>query len=245
MLRIVPSADRPGSTAAPSRETNSFAEAILAFEEEFAVELVNTPEIAQEAFRLRHQVYCLERGYEPDRGGVEVDEFDANARPVLLRRRSTGEVVGTVRLVLFSPGAVESSFPMQRVCEAPLLSDLPLSTTAEVSRFAISKQRRGANRAGDALMRLALIRGLVQVSYEIGITHWCAVMERTLLRLLQSSGIHFQPLGPLVEYHGLRQPSAGNLDAILDRMKREQPTIWHFVTAGGSFSNRTPVPLAA
>jgi len=245
MLRIVPTTDRPGTTDVSSSETNSFPEAISALEKEFALELVDTPESAEEAFRLRHQVYCLERGYEPDRGGIEIDEFDVSARHVLLRRRSTGEVVGTVRLVLSSPEGIENSFPIQRVCEASLLSDLPIATAAEVSRFAISKQRRGGNRAGDALMRLALIRGVVQLSYEIGVTHWCAVMERTLLRLLQSSGIHFQPLGPLVEYHGLRQPVAGSLDTILERMKREQPAIWKFVTAGGSYSKGTPVPLAA
>ena len=95
-------------------------------------------------------------------------------------------------------------------------------------------------------MRLALVRGLVQLSKEIGITHWCAVMERTLLRLLQSSAIHFEPLGPLVEYHGLRQPASGDVDAILARMRREQPAIWEFVTGGGSLCrNEAPVPLAA
>src|SRR4051794_9244487 len=170
MLRIVPGPGYSDTIAATQKEANPFAEALLAFEEEFRVESVNSPETAEEAFRLRHQVYCLERGYEPDRGGVEIDEFDAHARQVVLRRKSTGEVVGTVRLVLFSTEAAES-FPIQQVCEASLLSDLPLTTTAEVSRFAISKQRRGVTRAADALMRLALVRGIVQLSDEIGVTH--------------------------------------------------------------------------
>jgi N-acyl-L-homoserine lactone synthetase len=224
----------------------ALAEATSAFEQQFIVESADTPEIAQEAYRLRHQVYCLECGYEDDRGCVEIDEFDANARHVVLRRRATEQVVGTVRLVLSSPDAAESSFPMQRICNAPPLDDLPLTTTAEVSRFAISKQRRGPNRAADALMRLALVRGLVQLSNEIGITHWCAVMERSLLRLLQSSAIHFEPLGPLVEYHGLRQPAFGRIGAILARMNREQPDIWNFITeAGKLWTPKKAIPLAA
>ena len=204
-LKIVGGTDYPGATVAA--DTNPLAEAISAFEQEYAVELASSAETAEEAYRLRHQVYCLERGYEPDNGGLETDAFDAHARHVVLRRKSTGLVVGTVSLVLSSLDAPERSWPMQRVCDPSLLSHLSPATTAEVSRFAVSKQRRGVSRAGDALMRLALVRGLVQLSNEIGITHWCAVMERTLLRLLQASAIHFQPLGPLVEYHGLRQPA--------------------------------------
>jgi N-acyl-L-homoserine lactone synthetase len=245
MLRIAPGKDHPVTTAVKS-EASPFSEAISAFEEEFTVELVHGSQSAEEAYSLRYQVYCLERGYEPAVGGMETDEFDANARHVLLRRRSTGQVVGTVRLVLSRPESPENSFPMQGVCDASLLSDLSLVRTAEVSRFAISKHRRGANRAADALMRLALVRGLVQLSTQLGITHWCAVMERTLLRLLQSSAIHFQPLGPLVEYHGLRQPAVGNLSAILARMRREQPIIWEFVTLGGRLCGNEPgFPLAA
>ena len=245
MLRIVASGDHPGSTVAAS-ENNPLAEAISAFHEEFTIDLADSFETATDAYRLRHQVYCLERGYEPDKGGVEIDEFDAHARHVVLRRRSSGQVVGTVRLVLALPEALENSLPMQQVCESSLVSDIPFATAAEVSRFAISKQRRGPSRAADALMRLALVRGLFQLSEEVGVTHWCAVMERTLLRLLQSSAIHFKPLGPLVEYHGLRQPAVGDVDAILARMKREQPAIWHFVTAGGTlWTDKTLVPLAA
>jgi len=42
-------------------------------------------------------------------------------------------------------------------------------------------------------------------------------------------------MGPMVEYHGLRQPSFCNLDGMLRRMAHEQPEIWDYVTANGSF----------
>jgi N-acyl amino acid synthase of PEP-CTERM/exosortase system len=60
-------------------------------------------------------------------------------------------------------------------------------------------------------------------------------MERTLLRLLRSSGIHFEAVGPMVEYHGLRQPAVADLGALLARMEREQPTVWDFITGSGEF----------
>src|SRR3546814_10307851 len=55
-------------------------------------------------------------------------------------------------------------------------------------------------------MTLGLIEGLVRMSLDHGIFYWCAVMERPLLRLLARLGIHFEDIGPLVDYHGRRQP---------------------------------------
>src|SRR5689334_4534854 len=130
-LKIVAGTGHP-SISATATEANPLLEAMAAFEQEFKVELADDPEVTKEAYCLRHQVYCLERGYEPDKGGVETDEFDAHSRHVVLRRQSTGQVVGTVRLVLSSPDAPELSFPMQRVCNASLLGDLSLATAAEV-----------------------------------------------------------------------------------------------------------------
>ena len=93
----------------------------------------------------------------------------------------------------------------------------------------------GISPAAASLSRLALVRGLVQLSQQASVTHWCAVMERTLLRLLRSSGIHFEAVGPLVEYHGLRQPAFCELAGMLERMRIEQPEIWNFVTNEGEF----------
>ena len=53
---------------------------------------------------------------------------------------------------------------------------------------------------------LGLIKSCVEMSVREGMTHWAAVMEPALLRLLTRLGIHFNPLGSLVEYHGRRQP---------------------------------------
>ena len=84
-----------------------------------------------------------------------------------------------------------------------------------------------------SLMRLGLVQGLVRLSDEAGVRHWFAVMERTLLRLLQSTAIHFQPAGPLVEHHGIRQPAYAHLGTMLSRMRLEQPQVWEFITETG------------
>jgi N-acyl-L-homoserine lactone synthetase len=213
--------------------------AIAAVRDQFDITVADSPALRRDAFQLRHQVYCLERGYEPGLGDIETDAFDSQARHVLLRHRATGEVLGTVRIVLAVPNVGYESFPMQQACAPGLLKHLPLAGTGEISRFAISKDRRHVAGPAAALMRLGLVQGLVRVSRDEGITHWCAVMERTLLRLLQSSGIHFEPLGPLIEYHGIRQPAACHLGSMLARMQREQPLIWSLLTQDGTLCARS------
>jgi N-acyl amino acid synthase of PEP-CTERM/exosortase system len=114
--------------------------AIAAVRDEFDITVADTPALRREAFQLRHQVYCLERGYEPGLGDIETDAFDGQARHVLLRHRASAEVLGTVRIVLAAPRTSYESFPMQQACAPGLLRDLPLAGTGEISRFAISKE---------------------------------------------------------------------------------------------------------
>src|SRR6185312_8248154 len=168
------------------------------------------------------------------------------ARHVVLQQRQTGRVVGTVRLVMASSKAPYESFPMQRLCAPSVLPRVPIMTTAEISRFAISKDRGGMSQAAVSLMRLGLVQGIIRLSSEAGLTDWFAVMERSLLRLLQSTAMHFQAVGPLVEHHGVRQPAYANISKLLSRMRREQPQIWNFVTEGGKLAlNRPDYLLAA
>ena len=125
---------------------------------------------------------------------------------------------------------------MQAVCAPERFAALPFASTAELSRFAISKELRGLNAAATSLSRLALMRGLVQLSQAQGVTHLCAMMERTLLRLLRATAIHFEEMGPVVEYHGLRQPAFCDLTEMLHRTAKEQPVAWNYITAGGRFA---------
>lgn len=219
-------------------DVNELSAAASCFRATYAVQLADTPSLIREVFRLRHQVYCLERGYEPDKGGLETDEFDGHARHAVVCNRRNGEIVGTVRLIL--PVAARArGLPIQQVCPPQLLAGLPVATTAEVSRFAVSRKRRDCNTAADPLLRLGLVQGLVRMSHTFGITHWCAVMERSLLRLLRTTAIHFSPIGPCVEFHGIRQPSVAHIGDLLARMEREQPAIWTLVTEGGQLWPRT------
>ncbi|WP_426954300.1 N-acyl amino acid synthase FeeM domain-containing protein [Muricoccus radiodurans] len=214
---------------------SAYTDALTSAADELTVEVATTPQQAVEAKRLRYQVYCEERNFEPGANGLEQDEYDDASQHVLVRSRASGKVYGTVRLVLSGQGGIDLGFPMERVCDDYVLRPLLRQTTAEVSRFAITRDRDGLSPAAAALMRLCLIRGIVQASGELGLTHWCATMERTLLRLLRSTAIHFEAVGPLIEYHGLRQPAVWELNSGFARIYRELPHVWAFLTHNGAF----------
>ena len=209
------------------------------------------------AHQIRYQVYCVEHAFEceadhPD--GLEHDEFDDHAAHGLLFDRASDSPVGTVRLILPLHDRIDESFAIQRICDHPALkgsSILPLHSTAEVSRFSISKHFRrrrtdilqGDGAVGTAhrcgpLLRLGLIQALIRMSVQRGVTHWCAVMEPSLLRILAGMAIRFEPLGPPIAYHGLRQPCFCHVGKMLRDVEKERPAFWNVLTEGGVLYER-------
>ncbi len=114
----------------------------------FEVVHANTPELIDEAYKLRYQVYCEEKGFEdaeqfPD--GREFDEYDRRAAHSLIRHRDSGVFVGVVRLVLPDSSDPSSLLPAERFCRLnshPELAKLPRHSIGEISRFSISKTFR-------------------------------------------------------------------------------------------------------
>lgn len=209
---------------------------IDAMRRNFAVELVASAEALHAAQQLRYHVFCHQRNILPGHDGIECDEYDTHSRHIVLRHRESGRVVGTARVI--TPSADSwPRLPMQRVCDPALLRRLPLATTGEISRFAVSRDRRASDGKSDLLLRLGLMQGILRVSRELGLTHWCAGMEPSLLRLLRTAGVDFDPLGPLVEYHGLRQPAVAVIDHLLAAGRYGRPAIWNYVTASGELAH--------
>lgn len=254
-----PAADDPNNT---DGEKDSLR-LVEIYHRSFEIVLADTNELRREAYRLRYQVYCVENAFEdpaenPD--GLETDEYDANAAHALLIHRPSGHVAGTVRLILPSSLAPERSFPLQNLCNDPILDNpdlLPIHQTAEVSRFCISKEMRrrqmdkflpsdrpsvppGERRRVIPNMMLGLIEALVLMSAQNGIRYWCAGMEPQLLRLLSRIGIYFEPIGPMIDHHGLRQPCYKKLDLLLTRVHTEKPDVWEVLTNDGAHLPTAP-----
>lgn len=227
-----------------------------AFDREFSCINADVPALRIQAYKIRHDVYCLERKYEdPDKNaaGVETDEFDSHAPHKLLFHHETGRFAGVVRLILPSGHVGTPRLPFTRhLNEGGTISDhiLPAPRTAEVSRFAISRQFRERLLRSDAgisapnktrsgstallcYLSVGLMRAVVEMAAEHGITHLCALMEPALLRLLGRLGVHFEAIGPKIDYHGWRQPCFADLDLLLARTWMERRDIWEILTDRG------------
>jgi N-acyl amino acid synthase of PEP-CTERM/exosortase system len=217
----------------------------------------DTQALRDDCFRIRHQVYCVENdflpaGDHPD--GREIDQFDHRSLHGLLRFRRSGASLGTIRAVVPDRHAGSAGLPMYKVCEQaglPLSLLPPIANTVEISRFAISKQFR--QREGDQLygrvyepselarderrviphMTLGLIGLALRLSQSAGVENICAIMEPTLIRLLSRIGIHWHKVGPLVEYHGMRQPCVTRIDELFARVEAERPEVFEVITDDG------------
>lgn len=236
------------------------------YDRTYEVSAATTQESSAEAHGLRYQVYCLEKKFEDPAAnplGLELDAFDSRSVHCLLRHRDTGIAVGTARLIRPNPWRPGASWPIQQVCRDSRLFDegvLPIASTAEVSRFCLSADARarvqlarGASFDGEQAEQsesllapytiLGIIRGLLMLSRRHDITHWTLVVEPALLRLLGRMGLHFTNLGPVVEYHGRRQPCFANIAELLDRMSAERHDLWNIVTGCGRFAPEAPVDV--
>ena len=247
---------------APSRPCDR-AQILNKFDEVFGEAPAVDQRDLEEAFRLRYQVYCLDRGFEqaaacPD--GLERDRYDSYSCHSLLNNIATKQALGTVRLV--RPAAAPNwitRLPLAEYADIDsieVLMRLPAGLTAEVSRFAISKSAcKSLSLSRESLapaeqesepswrqkllpyMSLGLIRGLVRMSREHSVTHWCLAAEPSLLRRLRSFGLHFTDAGPLVEHRGLRQICYAELDSLLARAEAEQPECWGIMTDAGRLAS--------
>jgi N-acyl amino acid synthase of PEP-CTERM/exosortase system len=231
-----------------SRSVAAAGDAYELFRRHLTVVPVDSEELLDHAFRLRFQVYCVERGFEnaaehPD--GRERDRDDQRSLHFLVLDRATGNAAGTVRLILPQIGNDLPVFRLAGTHEPGV--PLPLHSTAEVSRFAVAKAYRrplesrwrpgSGRRTALPIITFGLIQAIVMMSSVGGITHIVAMMEPALLRLLRRLGIEFHPVGGLVEHHGLRQPGWAAMAHLAERVKECHRELWEVATDAG---RRTP-----
>ena len=203
----------------------------------FEIIRADTPELREEVYRLRYQVYVVEHGFEkaedfPDK--TERDDYDRRSLHVLLCHRASGTRIGTARLVRPNYAEPTKSFPIQTASDNPVINDPEVSLyAAELSRLAISKERlnacntdrgpfawatldptRRTNKVRVALSRLllpylsvGLIAGVIELGAEKGYPILYAIMEPFLIKNMSRIGITFPIVGEAVEYHGLRHPT--------------------------------------
>jgi N-acyl amino acid synthase of PEP-CTERM/exosortase system len=186
-----------------------------------AAAIDDAPELMKEHYRLRYQVYCLERKFLPAANfpeALEMDDFDRHAVHVGAID-ACGVLAGTARVVKVT--AAGPGLPLFQHCkifaeETELLD--PDNTVVEISRLSMSRRYRRSSLDGRAERRevrrdvfLALFKAVYQATKRLDATHWVAATETSLQRLLAHYGFPFRAIGPECDYGGRVSPYLMNL----------------------------------
>jgi N-acyl amino acid synthase of PEP-CTERM/exosortase system len=201
----------------------------------------------------------------PDK--LEKDNYDSHSSHVLLRHRPSGDFVGTVRLIMFDPLQPEKLLPVELNTQLDSefnIKALPRQKIAEISRTLIVKQfdrrkqdrfvheagevdentpardRQSSERRSTPHLSLMLTAGVVRMSTIYNIRHWLSMMDPALNRMLGFYGLNFNPVGPLVDYHGIRRPYYLKVEDALNRMRKEHHDAWEVATECGEYHSFLP-----
>jgi N-acyl amino acid synthase of PEP-CTERM/exosortase system len=221
------------------------------------------PEHKGRAHRLRYKIYCEENRYEcsPDPGNyMEQDEYDDHAIHFLLLHKISRETVGTLRVILPRDDAPGESFPMQKLCDHPLLKhDSRALSLCEISRFCMAPRFRKREQDGQFLAsysdpdlvetkqngksvfirrqitypQAALWQGAFEAILEARILDCIWMVEPCHLPSLSHIGFPYRVLGPKLKVHGGLQPVIFNIKHVLDTMRTKNPACWEIISDSG------------
>lgn len=189
--------------------------------------------------------------------GMERDAHDPRSIHVGVRHRATETLLGTLRLIPPHPRASGQGLPVMLHCGSRLnrrardLLSRPGATVGEISRFAIPKMvqariprdiprdrekviplsRRTVSLAPKDFnsVSLGLIGMALKASLDRGISHWLVCMEPALARLVARHGMRFDPVGPVLEYHGRRQPMVAPIADLLSGIHSKKREFFYLI----------------
>ncbi len=220
----------------------------------FCIHAASTEALRDEVFRIRHEVYCEDLGFEAVRAdGRERDDYDDQSVHCLLRSRNDPPApVGCARLVLTREGDRDQPLPFERTCAASIdrsIIDpvrLPRERIAEVSRLAVRAAYRRRKTdvdhrlihdedfRSDAQPRfpyipISLYLGAVALAERHGIDTLFVLTEPRLAAHFARLGVEIRQIGAPVEHRGTRIPSMMDVRAIIADMRILLRPIWRAV----------------
>ncbi len=234
-----------------------------AYRNTFEIVRADTDDLKERVFRLRHQIYCMENRLAiPPHSGqqIERDAWDDQAIHHLLIHRQTGETAGTVRVILPREDAPLRSFPLQQICDHPLLGmEERVQTFCEISRLCMAQRFRRRDKDGRILPayydqdwsaipmmeKITVVRrlipwapiGLLGAAFETALEHRIMdgfiTVEPDDLRSLSQIGLSWRVLGPRVYANGTWQPLVFNIKNALDTMRARNEKCWEVASDRG------------
>lgn len=225
------------------------------FRKYFEIHPATDDSIRNDVYRIRHEVYCEELGFEPERPDrLEYDEYDLHSlHCVLQTSHDPRQLVGCTRLVLTDPSQPEMLLPFERTCADTLdrrivdPARLPRDRIAEVSRLAVRaayRRRRGEsqdpapihdedfgtqNQPRFPYVPIGLYLGAVALAARSGVDTLFVLTEPRLANHFGKLGVDIKQIGAPVEHRGTRVPSMMDVPAIIKNMRFLVKPIWRVI----------------
>ena len=214
-----------------------------AFKQYFELVPALSDALRDEVYHIRHQVYCEELAFEPQRPDRrEYDDYDAHSLHLLIRSIKADQFIGCTRIVRARPGDPDYPLPFEKTCAATLdrsivdPAKLPRDKIAEISRLAVIAQFR--KRKDDAKSPLSisdkdfgtpeqprfpyipvgLYLGTIELARLNGIDTLFVLTEPRLANHFRKFGVHIQTIGSAVEHRGQRIPSSMSTHGVIDNL---------------------------
>ncbi len=215
-----------------------------AFRQYFEIVPAFTEALQQEAYRIRHAVYCEDLQFEATRSdGFETDEYDAHSLHLLIRNTQLDRLIGCVRVIIPPTDGSDWLLPFEKTCANTLNrsiidpAKLPRKQIAEVSRLAvISSFRRRKGEANSPVslteddfdhspaprfpyIPLGLYYGAVELARLHGVKLLFILTEERLANHFNKLGFEIQFIGAPTEHHGQRFPSMFSIDKTIQNIR--------------------------
>ena len=225
------------------------------FQRYFRIQAAASETLRDEVYRIRHEVYCEELRFEPQRPDRrETDEYDAHSLHCLLKTSTEPhQPVGCIRLVLANPQDPSLPLPFERTCAATLdrsivdPARLPRERIAEVSRLAVRsgyRRRRGEQASPVSIhdedfgsvsqprfpyVPISLYLGAIALAARSGVETIFVLTEPRLATHFARLGVEIKQIGGPIEHRGTRVPSMMDVQSIIRNMRFMVKPIWRVV----------------
>lgn len=210
---------------------------IYSFNDYFEVVSALSEELKLESYKLRHQVFKIEKGFNLGGSGneLESDEFDTRSVHYLIKHRGSGTYAATVRFVLPEQ---DTPFPVEQYCEiddVKLIPTIGRNNIGELSRLCISKNFKNENTDSHfsatekrvfEYMSLVLMACATRACVENNLKYSLSSLEPSFFRLAKMMGIYHTKIGPLTEHCGKRFPVLINVEEMMTSLKNTNPNIF-------------------
>lgn len=209
----------------------------------------------EDVFRIRHEVYCEDLGFEAVREDrLETDDHDRNSRHcLLLTGNAAHEPVGCTRVVMTDPKDRSCPLPFEITCAATLdrsLIDpalLARERIGEVSRLAVRRQfrrRKGEENGSVSIQNedfgkpgqmrfpyipVSLYLGAIALAERNDLDILFVLTEPRLAAHFARLGVDIRQIGGPVSHRGIRIPSMLKVREVIDNMRPTLRPLWSVV----------------